>query len=186
MAKVISPLFSFEASGKIANSMVFFTWKGRNVVRKWTIPTNPMTDHQGSIRLKLLSCAKGLKAALLTAGFVTGVKDLTPAGQIWNAYLIKIIMDQFLKGDTSYTSLQSAYTHATAVGQWVASATGLDMIDEWLTYAPIATIASGQQLFQQAKAAAYIEHPNIPVGSPDTWLTANVVAFAGLYTLAAS
>jgi len=182
MAKVISPLFSFEASGKIADSMVFFTWKGRNVVRKWTIPTNPMSEDQGAIRLKLLSSAKGLKPALLTAGFVTGTKDKTPAGMIWNAQLIKVIMDQFLKGDTSYTSLQSAYTNATAVAQWVASATGLDMIDEWLTYAPIATIASGQQLFQQAKAAAYMEHACIPAGSPDTWATEDITTFAALFT----
>ena len=186
MAKVISPLFSFEASGKIADSMVFFTWKGRNVVRKWTIPTNPMSVDQGDIRLKLLSCAKGLKPALLTANIVTGLKDLTPAGQIWNAYIIKTIMDQYLKGDTSYTALLSAFTNATAVSQWDASATELEMIAEWVTYASIETILAGQQLMQMAKGSKYLDHPGIPVGNPDTWLTAQIVEFASCFTNAAA
>lgn len=186
MAKVISPLFSFEASGKIADSMVFFTWKGRNVVRKWTIPTNPMSSDQGDIRLKLLACAKGLKPAVLTANFVTGTKDLTPAGQIWNAFLIKTIMDQYIKGTTAYAALQSAYTRSTCVSQWDDCATELGMINEWITYAAIATIAHGQQLFQMAKAGNYIEHPNIPAGSPDTWVTENIVEFASCFTVAAA
>lgn len=186
MAKVISPLFSFEASGKIADSMVFFTWKGRNVVRKWTIPTNPMSNDQGDIRLKLLSCAKGLKPALLTANVVTGIKDLTPAGQIWNAHIIKTIMDQYLKGDTSYTAVMSAFTNATAVSQWDACATELEMIAEWVTYAALATILAGQQLMQMAKGCSYLDHPNIPVGNPDTWLTAQIVDFASAFTCAAA
>lgn len=186
MAKVISPLFSFEASGKIADSMVFFTWKGRNVVRKWTIPTNPMSSDQGDIRLKLLSCAKGLKPAVLTANLVTGIKDLTPAGQIWNAFLIKTIMDQYLKGDTTYTAMVSAYTNATAISQWDDCATELGMIDEYINYASIETITHGQQLFQMAKGTKYMEQPNIPVGSPDTWLTADIVEFASCFTEAAA
>ena len=186
MAKVISPLFSFEASGKIANSMVFFTWKGRNVVRKWTIPTNPMSTDQGDIRLKLLSCAKGLKPALLTANIVTGVKDLTPAGQIWNAYLIKTIMDQYLVSDTSYTDVVSDYTNSAAVADWITCAALLNMIDEWITYASIATIANGQQLYQMAMGCGYIEHPGIPVGTPETWDAANIVEFASCFTTAAA
>ena len=186
MAKVISPLFSFEASGKIADSMVFFTWKGRNVVRKWTIPTNPMSENQGNIRLKIKSCAKGLKAALLTANLVTGLKDLTPAGQIWNAYLIKRIMDQYLKGDTSYTAVVSAFTNSVAISQWDASATELEMIAEWVTYASIETILAGQQLMQIAKGAFNLEHPNIPAGNPDTWVTEQILEFASCYTCAAA
>jgi len=185
MAKVISPLFSFEASGKIADAMVFFTWKGRNVVRKWTIPTNPMSNDQGDIRLKLLSIAKGIKPALLTANLVTAIKDLTPSGQIWNAYIIKTVMDQYIKGLTSYTSLLSAFTNATANEEWEAIATGLDMVDQWLTYAAAATITPGQQLFQIAKGASYMEAVGIPAGSPDTWLTEAIDHFGSSYTVSA-
>lgn len=186
MAKVISPLFSFEASGKIADSMVFFTWKGRNVVRKWTIPTNPMTADQGDIRLKLLGCAKGLKPAWLTANLVTGIKDLTPAAQIWNAYLIKTIMDQHLVSDTNYTAMVSAYTNATDSLDWQTCAMTLAMISEWLTYASIETVSPGQQLYQIAAGAFYMGHPGIPVGNPETWAAANITEFASGFTNAAA
>jgi len=178
MAKVISPLFSFEASGKIADAMVFFTWKGRNVVRKWTIPTNPMTNDQGDIRLKLLSLAKGIKPALLTANLVTALKDFTPSGQIWNAYIIKVVMDQYLKGLTSYTALLSAFTNNTLVADWECAATGLEMVDQWLTYAAAATITPGQQMFQIAKGAKYLDMAGLPAGSPDTWVTAHIEQMA--------
>lgn len=185
MAKVISPLFSFEASGKIADAMVFFTWKGRNVVRKWTIPTNPMSEDQGNIRLKLLSNSKGIKPAWLTANLVTALKDVTPSGQIWNAYIIKTVMDQYLKGATNYTAMLSAFTNATAKDQWEAIATQLDMVDQWLTYASIETITPGQQLFQIAKGSSYLECVGLPAGSPDTWLTAQIDEFGSSYTEAA-
>ncbi len=184
MAKVISPLFSFEASGKIADAMVFFTWKGRNVVRKWTIPTNPMSADQGDIRLKLLSIAKGLKPAVLTANLVTALKDVTPSGQIWNAYIIKSIMDQFIKGLTGYTDMLSAFTNATAISEWELVATTLEMVDQWLTYAAIATITPGQQLFHMAKGADYLDAVGIPAGSPDTWLTADIDQFGSAFTQA--
>lgn len=185
MAKVISPLFSFEASGKIADAMVFFTWKGRNVVRKWTIPTNPMSEDQGNIRLKLLSNSKGIKPAWLTANLVTSLKDVTPSGQIWNAYIIKTVMDQYLKGATNYTAMLSAFTNATANDQWEAIATQLDMVSQWLTYASIETITPGQQLFQIAKGSAYLECVGLPAGSPDTWLTSQIDQFGSAYTMAA-
>lgn len=46
MAKVKAPLLSFGASGKIADTQVYFPWKGINAVRKYVIPTNPKTDAQ--------------------------------------------------------------------------------------------------------------------------------------------
>lgn len=46
MAKVNAPLFSFSASGKIANALVYFGWKGLDVVRSYVVPTNPDTDAQ--------------------------------------------------------------------------------------------------------------------------------------------
>lgn len=53
MAKVIGPLFSASASGKIMNSLVYFTWKGLRVVRQYVVPSNPNTSGQQSQRSKL-------------------------------------------------------------------------------------------------------------------------------------
>lgn len=52
MAKVIGPLHSFEARGKIA-SMVFGLWRGIQWVRMHFIPENPKTVKQINIRTAL-------------------------------------------------------------------------------------------------------------------------------------
>lgn len=46
MAKVKAPLFSFGASGKLADALVYFPWKGLDVVRSYVIPANPKTAGQ--------------------------------------------------------------------------------------------------------------------------------------------
>lgn len=50
MATVKGPLFSVEASGTVASSIVFSRWKGRPVVRKHTVPSNPRSVLQISVR----------------------------------------------------------------------------------------------------------------------------------------
>lgn len=50
MAKLNAPLFSFGASGKLAKSLVFFGWKGLDVVRSWVIPSNPKSSGQTTQR----------------------------------------------------------------------------------------------------------------------------------------
>lgn len=46
MAKVDGPLFSFGASGSIADTMTFSRWKGRPYVRQHVIPSNPKSPSQ--------------------------------------------------------------------------------------------------------------------------------------------
>lgn len=50
MAKVNAPLFSFNATGKLANSLVYFGWKGLDAVRSYVIPANPNTAAQQTQR----------------------------------------------------------------------------------------------------------------------------------------
>lgn len=50
MAKVKAPLLSFKASGQIAKALVYFNWKGLNVVRSHVVPTNPDTTLQQTQR----------------------------------------------------------------------------------------------------------------------------------------
>lgn len=50
MAKVTSPLFSAEASGKFAGSMVFSKWRGIATVRELVKPGNPKTAKQTAVR----------------------------------------------------------------------------------------------------------------------------------------
>lgn len=46
MAKTIAPLLSFDASGAIAKTQVYSTWKGRPYVRRYVIPANPDSAEQ--------------------------------------------------------------------------------------------------------------------------------------------
>ena len=50
MARVRTPLLSFGARGKLANTLVFFPWKGIDAVREYVIPTNPQTAAQTTQR----------------------------------------------------------------------------------------------------------------------------------------
>lgn len=46
MAKLKAPLLSLGASGKLGDALVFFNWKGIDVVREYVVPTNPDTPLQ--------------------------------------------------------------------------------------------------------------------------------------------
>jgi len=46
MPKVSAPLLSFSASGQIAKSQVYSTWKGIPYVRRYAVPANPKTTKQ--------------------------------------------------------------------------------------------------------------------------------------------
>lgn len=46
MSKTIAPLLSFGASGAIAKTQVYSTWKGRAYARRYVVPSNPDTAEQ--------------------------------------------------------------------------------------------------------------------------------------------
>lgn len=50
MARTIAPLLSFSASGQIAKTQVYASWKGRPYVRRYAIPGNPKTAEQSLTR----------------------------------------------------------------------------------------------------------------------------------------
>lgn len=50
MAKVTGPLFSVDARGKIADTLVFMGWRGLKTVRRWLKPANPRTAAQVNTR----------------------------------------------------------------------------------------------------------------------------------------
>lgn len=53
MAKVKAPLFSIEARGSLAKSIVYFPWKGVDAVRSHVVPANPNTALQDAQRTHL-------------------------------------------------------------------------------------------------------------------------------------
>jgi len=63
MAKLKAPLFSFGASGKLADALVYFAWKGINVVRSYVIPSNPKTTGQVTQRGYMTDAVAAIHAA---------------------------------------------------------------------------------------------------------------------------
>ncbi len=50
MAKTTAPLLSFSASGQIAKTQVYASWKGRQYVRRHVVPSNPQSLEQDKTR----------------------------------------------------------------------------------------------------------------------------------------
>ncbi len=50
MSKTTAPLLSFSASGQIAKTQVYSSWKGRPYVRRYTVPANPQSARQTDTR----------------------------------------------------------------------------------------------------------------------------------------
>jgi len=72
MAKVTAPLLSFSASGKIADTLVAFSWKGISVMRQYVIPTNPNTAAQVTQRTLFTACVSAWRLYLTDTEIRTG------------------------------------------------------------------------------------------------------------------
>jgi len=75
MAKLNAPLFSFNASGKLANALVYFGWKGLDVVRSYVIPTNPNTTAQQTQRAYITACVAQIHLSQAHATHPLGSAD---------------------------------------------------------------------------------------------------------------
>ena len=83
MAGVKAPLFGLDASGALGGSIVFSKWKGRNYVRKLSIPSNPKSGLQVGMRASMrfvtqdfTNLTAGQKAAWDTLAAVDNITQL--------------------------------------------------------------------------------------------------------------
>lgn len=63
MGKVKAPLLSLGASGQIGKTLVYFNWKGINVVREYVVPSNPKTTAQETQRAYITAAVAAIHAA---------------------------------------------------------------------------------------------------------------------------
>jgi len=75
MAKVNAPLFSFNASGQLAKSLVYGSWKGLDVVRSYVVPSNPKTADQLTQRGYFTAAVAAIHAALALAAHALSATD---------------------------------------------------------------------------------------------------------------
>lgn len=107
MAKLKAPLLSLGASGAIGKTLVFFDWKGLNVVREYVIPTDPNTTAQSTHRALLTDMVAKVHLAMGKAANMLGVIDKTaysllgslqPTPRTWFNTCIKQGLDQLVQG----------------------------------------------------------------------------------------
>lgn len=107
MAKLKGPLFSLGASGQIAKALVYFPWKGLNVVREHVIPSNPRSTNQTTQRGYLSNAIAHLRNVQSDASHPLTEADATalslwastyPTPRTWFNQVIKNCIDQLVAG----------------------------------------------------------------------------------------
>lgn len=105
MAKLKAPLFSFGASGKLGDALVFFPWKGLHVVRSHVVPVNPDTQLQRDQRGYMREIVAAIHVAQASAMHPFGAADVrgyralagvAPTPRTWFNELVKEGIDQYL------------------------------------------------------------------------------------------
>ena len=190
MAKLVGPFMSLEARGKLGDAIVAFVWKGRNVLRAWTIPSNPQSTGQKLIRQKFAAMGKNTKVIKeIQSDLLSGsamyqlIKAVTPAAQIWNAEFAKAALAD-LKADSAFTELSDSISDGAWVGSEFALAAGtLGMTP--LTGAPYATEISPKMQLAMGAYAAYKLNlsgkTSLYQSYPSEWTTAQITNFATDY-----
>jgi hypothetical protein len=184
MAKVVAPLQSFSASGKIGKALVFFSHLGRNVVRGLVTPANPKSETQGDSRLLLGALGRSARAVSNPSDFYTQITEVVSAGQTWVSDMIRQTISFYGTGATGVAALNAA-ADGQAATNWEAQAALVGLSDLTIAYAASAeaTITAGAQLYALARRAIEIRatNPTVFNASPYTtalasWDSADVVA----------
>ena len=172
MAKLLGPLHSDGASGKIANAMVFFPWKGLSVVRRYIIPHNPKSTDQTTVRKAMSVCGHGAKWAQATAMKAPSqtlkdkdrIKALNlPAHIPWNAYLVQKAIGTL---EVYYLAASAAWTAigAPAQADWDDAADALTPAIQ-----AYGTATSGEVFFHYVYALYIMGLSAIPGATPPTY-----------------
>lgn len=155
MAKVVLPLLSAEARGKIADSLVFFPLAhavGGQPVRRWLTPQNPKSTDQGDSRIRTAAVGNITSIIVKEKDLHTQIVGVMPAKKIWNAYFVERALGTAFAvinaALTAFSDLTEAYQTA-----WDAAAATLAMEDTVLTYSTLGTITAGEKLYIAAHAA---------------------------------
>ncbi len=109
MAKLKGPLFSLGASQQLGKSLVFFNWKGLDVVREYVIPSNPRSPGQNTQRGYLTTTVakvhalQGLATNPLTPADIIAyalLASVIQSATTWFNQIVKILVGQLIAGLT--------------------------------------------------------------------------------------
>lgn len=193
MAKVSGPLLSIEARGSIAESIVFFPWKGRHLVRQWLTPANPKKADQGYVRV-ILKCigkaiaritSKSQVGDTIDSYLYTRVKAKTDPTQPWNATFAKQFLEDMKYAgkvvQSSFDNVITAFSDHTASSDFVDIAASLNLADFKFDYGYTDNIEDGFMLYAAAYAAQKMNIEGFTKALAD-WLATDITQFGEAYT----
>jgi len=187
MAKVTGPLFSISASGKLGDAMVFFGWKGVNVVRGYVIPSNPQSTGQGDQRIIMGGTGRAVGEIKPSKAFAQQLIDLNliPGGQTKQSFLVKYIIDHYLMNATAYAAELAELTAHTRYDSFQAGADTLGLVEFDLDYATVVAYDKALGLYLIAKSAIALGLTGTPYTTNITaWVTADVNGMINDFTAA--
>lgn len=177
MAKVEGPLFSLSASGAIGKSLVYASRLGKNIVRGFSIPSNPQSNDQAEVRTKLAIPGKCAKAVVQPSAFYSAALLVVSAGQTWNSQIAKEMLGTDL-GNFDADTVEYAALDAGEKTLWTTAAGTTTLVDYDLGYGAYGAVTKGEQLFHLAKAA-YRLGMSVATTDPEGWIEATINTFAG-------
>lgn len=153
MAKLKAPLLSLGASGAIGKALVYFGWKGLDVVREYVIPANPKTAKQDTQRGYVIACVAAIHAAQALAAnpldqddtsayALLGSKEKTP--RTWFNTIVKEWIDCKILAD-----IPVIYTDGTIT---TPTANAIDLI-AYLNEETPSSLVAGKFYFGSSKTA---------------------------------
>jgi len=132
MAKVSGPLFSIEASGAYAGTIVFAKSKGVQYVRNLVIPANPRSAGQETARNSMRAAGSAQKfvnqstqiRAGLTGTDKAEISAITTGSASWNSFLVDNMIGA---GNTNMLASDAIWAGLTGAEQaaWDTAASGL-------------------------------------------------------------
>ena len=194
MAKVFGPLHSDGATGKLANAIVFFPWKGNNVVRKWLKPTNKKSAGQGVRRVMFGGTGRACGEILPRPG-VTTISNfaaalinlkLIPGGQTKQSFMVDYIMSHYLTTATAFAAMLLEMTSNTTVFQALGTiANTLGLVNYEVSYDGVAAYDKALGLYLIAKSAIALGFTVSPYTTPlASWAAADCTLFGADLTAA--
>lgn len=152
MAKTTGALFSIEASGQFAKTIVF---DKRGLARVYKIPANPKTTAQGDQRQRMANIQRAigavgtLSAVNVGFAFLTGYKSKIPQSYRWQSQLLG---DATKAADYAASVTAWAALDSTAKGNWNTAATTAGITAVAIDYAAETAPTNGQSLFHLSRA----------------------------------
>lgn len=109
MAKLKAPLFSLGAAGQLGKALVYFGWKGLDVVREYVVPSNPQTKPQQDQRALLTAAVTRIHLAQMEATHALAAIDImayalwasvVQSATTWFNQVVRHMINQQIAGTT--------------------------------------------------------------------------------------